>query len=157
MRNFAAGLLLAVTTLVACCCTPLAPAYAQRQTYTSVDHLSGVSVDQYTPLPVQGGGAINVTGKIASCSTTIALGGTPQDLMPSSPAGVPRGGYKVQNQSSGPIYIRSKSATGTLVATPDQNSFMVPVGGFFEPDEVSDYAYSVYGATTGQAIHCNRW
>ena len=104
--------------------------------------------------------ATNVTaasdgsGGAISGSGTITTGSTAQQFVPLVTG---LRGYFFQNQSTGPLYIRSKGANGTLLATLDQNSFRVDAGGVWIPPQVSDYGYTVNGATTGQAFHCLYW
>ncbi len=90
-----------------------------------------------------------------SRSGVITTGGTAQDLMPANPA---RRGWRLQNQSAGDLYVRSKGSGGTTAATQDQNSFLIPAGaGWTEDGHVTPNALSVVGAATGQAFYAREW
>lgn len=87
-------------------------------------------------------------------SSTITAGGTAQDLMAANTA---RNGWQIQNQSNGDLYIRSKGAGGATVATQDQNSIVLHPNDYYLAPYVSTYAWSIVGATTGQAFNAGEW
>ena len=89
-----------------------------------------------------------------SRSSTVTTGGTAQDLMPANAA---RNGWCIQNQSTGDLRIRSKGSAGSNVATLDQNSLLLPAGAYYEAPHASPHAFSVIGATTGQAFFATEW
>lgn len=137
------------------------PALAQSPTtyLSNTPDRSKIFVDADHPLPVTGP-AQNVTpnaqgvGGASACSGTLTTGGTAQQFIPPTTG---QRGYIFQNQSNGPLYIRSKGAAGSLLATMDQNSVRIDAGAYYEPRVVSDYGYTLIGATTGQAFHCLYW
>ena len=88
-------------------------------------------------------------------SSTIAAAATAQDLMAANAA---RKGWRVQNQSAGDLYVRSKGAAGSTLATADQNSFKIEAGATWTEDaHVSLYALSIIGAAAGQAFFAEEW
>ena len=89
-----------------------------------------------------------------SRSGTIATGGTAQDLMPANAA---RNGWCIQNLSTGDLRVRSKGAAGTAIASFDQNSLLIPPGGYYEAPHASPHAFSVIGSQTGQAFYATEW
>lgn len=102
-------------------------------------------------------GTVTVTGAVTISPTvtdgtnvggTIAVGGTAQVLMA---ANLLRKAYAIENQSTGPLYIRSRGPLGTVDATLDQNSLLIPSGFLYEPQVITLNALSIIGATTGQA------
>lgn len=82
---------------------------------------------------------------------TITTGGTAQVALA---ADTNKGGYWVQNQSTGPLYI---SDTGTAVA--NDTCLQIPAGAYYEtpPSYLPKGAVSIIGATTGQAYNAGRW
>jgi hypothetical protein len=87
-------------------------------------------------------------------SGVLASANTAQDLMPANTA---RNGWTIQNQSTGNIYLRSKGAAGTTLATLDQNSLIIPPGAAYDPPKVSPHALSIIGSTAGQAFFAEEW
>ena len=103
------------------------------------------------PLPTTAQGFI---GEATSRSGTITAGGTAQDLMAANST---RHGWEIQNQSTGNLYVRSKGAAGTTVATADQNAILIPPGGYYAPPHVTQNAISIIGPVTGQAFYAREW
>jgi hypothetical protein len=90
-----------------------------------------------------------------SRSATIVAGGAPQDLMPANPVRI---GWRIQNQSNAALYLRSKGGAGTMVATADQNSLLIPPGATWTEDaQVTPNALSILGPVTGQAFYAREW
>jgi hypothetical protein len=90
-----------------------------------------------------------------SRSNTIIAGGTAQDLMPANPV---RRGWRVQNQSSGELYVASKGVAGTTLASLTQSSFKIAPGVIWTEDgHITANALSIIGATTGQAFYAREW
>ncbi len=83
----------------------------------------------------------------ANKSGTITAGGTAQAL---AAAKSDRAFYRVQNQSSGDLWINDKGAT----AAASQPAFKLAVGAMYvsEPGGAPSAAISIFGATTGQAF-----
>lgn len=82
-------------------------------------------------------------------SGTITAGGTAQALMAANTA---REGLWLQNQSAGDLWV---SEVGTAAAT--QPSIRIPAGFYWRPPSVTAGAYSIFGATTGQAFAAREW
>ncbi len=80
--------------------------------------------------------------------------GAAQDLMP---ANVDRAGWLIQNQSAANLYVRSKGAAGTTLATIGADSLIVPPGGYYEPPKITPHALSVIGAFAGQTFFAEEW
>lgn len=92
------------------------------------------------------------TGAVyVSKSATIVTGGVAQQLMAANAA---RKGYKLQNQSNGPLWINVLGA-----ATADNNSLQIPAGAYYEPPPkgIPLTAISIIGATTGQAFFAREY
>ena len=89
-----------------------------------------------------------------SRSGALVGAGSPQDLMP---ANVDRAGWLIQNQSAANLYVRSKGAAGTTLATADSNSLIVPPGGYYEPPKITPHALSIIGAVSGQTFFAEEW
>ena len=86
-----------------------------------------------------------------SRSGTITLGATAQTLMA---ANTSRRGCEVQNISSGDLWIYE---LGTATAT--QPSKWLPAGAYYlcPPTGIPTTAWSIFGATTGQAFTAREW
>jgi hypothetical protein len=112
---------------------------------------SATCVSAAAPLPTTAQGFI---GEATSRSGAITTGGTPQDLMA---ANASRHGWEIQNQSTANLYVRSKGAAGTTVATADQNSILIPPGGYYASPHVTLNALSIIGSATGQAFYAREW
>lgn len=82
-------------------------------------------------------------------SGTITAGGTAQVLMAANTA---REGFWLQNLSTADLWL---SDLGTAAAT--QPSLQIAAGAYYEAPAVTAGAYSIYGATTGQAFACREW
>ncbi len=96
-----------------------------------------------------------VTTDAVSRSSVIAVGGVAQDLMAANPA---RKGWELQNQSGGDLYVRSKGAAGSMLASLDQNSLKVAPGALYVADaHVTPNALSIIGAAAGQAFYAREW
>ena len=108
-------------------------------------------VSPSTPLPTTAQGFI---GEATSRSGTLTAGGTAQDL---APANASRHGWEIQNQSTANLWVRSKGAGGTTVATADQNAILIPPGGYYAPPHVTLNALSIIGPATGQAFFAREW
>ena len=118
---------------------------------TANGSLSSIDSKLTTPLSVR----TAVAQAVATArSATITAGGTAQDLMPANSSRI---GWLLQNQSTGPLYVRSKGSGGTTTATTDQNSLLIPAGGYYEPPKITVNALSIVGATTGQAFFAEEW
>ena len=87
-------------------------------------------------------------------SGALAAASTAQDLMP---ANVDRAGWLIQNQSPANLYLRSKGAAGTTLATMDGDSLIVPPGGYYEPPKITPHALSIIGAVAGQTFFAEEW
>ncbi len=92
--------------------------------------------------------------EVTDCSGTITAGGTAQILFQ---PGVGTHGWQFENQSAGDLFTRSMGPTSSLSATQDQNSLKIVSGAYYEAPHTSVNAYSVVGATTGQAFYCRAW
>lgn len=84
-------------------------------------------------------------------SGTIGTGGAAQTLMAFNQS---RGGFWIQNQSTGDLWV---STVGTAAAT--QPSMRLPSGSFYESPahSTTPQAVSIFGATTGQAFAAREW
>ena len=89
-----------------------------------------------------------------SRSGLLAAASTAQDLMP---ANTDRAGWMIQNHSAANLYVRSKGAAGTTLATADSDSLIVPPGGYYEPPKITPHALSIIGAVAGQAFFAEEW
>jgi hypothetical protein len=87
-------------------------------------------------------------------SGAVAAGGEAQDLMAANPD---RNGWLLQNQSTANLYVCSKGAAGTTLASLDNHSLLVPPGGYYEPPKITPYALSIIGPSTGQAFFAEEW
>ena len=86
----------------------------------------------------------------ADRSGTITTGGTAQTIMP---AWKGRHGCSIQNQSIGDLWVNS-----TATAVTSQPSILVVAGAEYScQTPASDGAYSIIGATTGQAFAAREW
>ncbi|WP_125468854.1 hypothetical protein [Methylomagnum ishizawai] len=92
---------------------------------------------------------VAATAHPVDASGTIAVGGTPQALLPANPA---RRGAWVQNLSAGDLWL---SDVGAAAAAPPALK-LVP-GAYYEWPYPTDGAVSVFGATTGQAYSAREW
>ncbi len=85
-------------------------------------------------------------------SGTITLGGTAQTLMA---ANTSRHGCILQNQSTGDMWLNETGSTAVLlqpsVWLPAGSVYTCPIGG------ASTAAFSLIGATTGQAFMAREW
>ncbi len=136
--------------------SPVAKVSTSDPTYTDGD-VAGLSLTTTGGLRVSGtsaGGATTVTGNpvtYTNRSGTITAGGVAQVLMASNTS---RGGFIVQNQSTGDLWI---SSLGTAAAV--EPSIWLPPGSYYEPPStgVPTAAISIYGGTTGQAFAAREW
>ena len=87
-------------------------------------------------------------------SGALTAANTAQDLMP---ANASRNGWTIQNQSAGNLYVRSKGAAGTTLATLDQNSLIIPPGAAYDPPKITPHALSIIGGAAGQAFFAEEW
>lgn len=94
------------------------------------------------------------SGRPTDLSSTIAAGGTAQTLCAADPK---RFGYRVQNLSSGNLYINDVG--GTAVTTGTGSSFTLIPGAMYEsPTSMRPInAVSIIGATTSQAFSAAEW
>lgn len=94
------------------------------------------------------------SGRPTDLSSTIAAGGTAQTLCAADPK---RFGYRVQNLSSGNLYINDVG--GTAVTTGTGSSFTLVPGAMYEsPEHMRPInAISIIGATTSQAFSAAEW
>ena len=94
------------------------------------------------------------SGRPTDLSSTIAAGGPAQALCAADPK---RMGYRVQNLSSGNLFINDVG--GTAVSTGTGSSFTLIPGALYESPEgmrpIS--AISILGATTSQAFAAVEW
>lgn len=83
-------------------------------------------------------------------SGTITLGGTAQVLMA---ANASRRGFSLQNTSSFVLYINVTNSTASV------SSLQIPAGALYESPlgGCTNYAISIFGATTGQAFVATEW
>lgn len=124
--------------------------------YARADH-TGVPVSPQDPLPVvltAGPGTPVQSVTYTDKSSTIAAGGTAQAL---AAANASRRGYRVQNLSSGKLFINDKGATAVVTET--GASFTLLPGQMYESPNsgVSVAAISIIGATTSQAFEAVEW
>lgn len=111
--------------------------------------------DELTAVPVSlgSGGIVNslpVTGLTSTArSGTITAGGTPQLLMA---ANASRKLYRIQNQSTGILYIGS-----AIGMTLDQNSLALYPTQTFIPETNGGGDIYIAGATTGQQFHATEY
>jgi len=86
----------------------------------------------------------------ADRSGTITIGGTAQTL---APAWKGRHGCAIQNQSTGDLWVNS-----TAAAVASQPSFLIAPGAMYLClSPASDGAFSIIGATPGQAFAAREW
>ncbi len=106
------------------------------------------AVDETHPLPISPRGR---TVTYTDRSGTIAAGGTAQTLAPANAA---RGGFLVQNVSSGDLWITSM---GTASAA--QPSLKIGAGQLYEFPQsgIPASALSIVGGATGQAFTAREW
>lgn len=83
-------------------------------------------------------------------SGSITLGGTAQGLMP---ANVNRRGFDLQNTSAGDLFINvtNGTASATSKRIPSGALYESPLGG------CTNYAISIFGATTSQSFVASEW
>ncbi len=103
------------------------------------------------PSPV---GSAAMRAVATSRAGVIAAAAAAQDLMAANPD---RNGWLIQNQSAANLFVRSKGAAGTAVATADGQSLLVPPGGYYEPSKVTPHALSIIGLAAGQAFFAEEW
>jgi hypothetical protein len=128
-----------------------------------------IEAGRYALLPVKSGDAVSLVealdppsavGSAAmravanSCAGVIAAVGVAQDLMA---ANSDRNGWLLQNQSAANLFIRSKGAAGTTLATTDGASLLIPPGGYYEPSKVTPHALSIIGLAFGQVFFAEEW
>lgn len=94
------------------------------------------------------------SGRPTDLSSTIATGGTAQQLCAADPK---RMGYRVMNLSSGNLFINDVG--GTAVSTGTGSSFTLIPGAMYEsPESMRPInAISIIGATTSQAFQACEW
>ena len=94
------------------------------------------------------------SGRPTDLSSTIAAGGTAQALCAADPK---RMGYRVQNLSSGNLFINDVG--GTAVTTGTGSSFTLIPGALYEsPTSMRPInAISIIGATTSQSFSAVEW
>lgn len=94
------------------------------------------------------------SGRPTDLSSTIAAGGTAQALCAADPK---RFGYRVQNLSSGNLFINDVG--GTAVSTGTGSSFTLTPGSMYEssPNMRPISGISILGATTSQAFSACEW
>lgn len=117
-------------------------------------------VDQQVPYVDSDGNVRTAPGGTANAATytnkssTITSGGSAQTF---AAANTSRRGYRVQNLSSGKLFINDKGAAA--VATETGASFTLLPGQMYESpaNGVSTAAISIIGATTSQAFEGAEW
>lgn len=112
------------------------------------DGQAAVAVDDGHPLPVsQRGRTVTYTDR----SGTIAAAGTAQPLAPANAA---RGGFFIENLSTGDLWITS---LGT--ATIGQPAIRIAAGQLYEfpANGVPGASLSIVGATAGQSYAAREW
>ncbi len=88
---------------------------------------------------------------ITNISGTITAGGTAQPLAAADPG---RSGLLVQNASGGDLWVL-EGGLGTAAAA--QPAIRIRAGEYWLADVVVPDAYSIFGATTGQAFSGRSW